>query len=268
MERFIKNNLKVFITMIITTIIVGSVSVYAASQYFAKDISFTPSDTNKENGFTATNVENALNQLYEKNSSTYDKLTNAKIKEIAGAKIGKDENNDLYFLFDGINDYIELETLPASINWTDGITLEYEVIYNAFNHWSRILDVSNGARSDNIIIANYSTTHNPIYHMFNGSTENTYIPSIINLNANQKYKIKIEYIKNSSNYTINFYLDDQLKETKTTNYTVRNVERKICYIGKSAFPNDGYFNGKIYYLKVDQANGENIIDINANKIFK
>lgn len=70
MKRFIKNNLKVFVAIIITTIIVGSVSVYAATTYFAKDISFTPSDNNKANGFTATNVEDALNELYKKSSNS------------------------------------------------------------------------------------------------------------------------------------------------------------------------------------------------------
>ena len=67
MKKFIKNNLKVFVTMVITTIIVGSVSVYAASQYFAKDITFTPTNDNfkKENGEPIDNVEDALNELYD-----------------------------------------------------------------------------------------------------------------------------------------------------------------------------------------------------------
>lgn len=71
MKSFIKNNLKVFVTMIITTIIVGSVSVYAASQYFAKDITFTPTNENfkKENGEAITNVEDALNELYNQKNN-------------------------------------------------------------------------------------------------------------------------------------------------------------------------------------------------------
>lgn len=66
MKKFIKNNLKIFLTIIITAIIIGSVSVYAASQYFARDISFTPTNENfkKENGETINNVEDALNTLY------------------------------------------------------------------------------------------------------------------------------------------------------------------------------------------------------------
>lgn len=87
MKNFIKNNLKVFVSIIVTTIIVGSVSVYAAGQYFAKDISFTPKNENfkKENGEPIDNVEDALNELYNKNNN---------IEFIAGKQVGN--NMDEY----------------------------------------------------------------------------------------------------------------------------------------------------------------------------
>lgn len=73
MKKFIKNNIKTFMTILITTIIVGSVSVYAASQYFAKDISFTPTNENfkKENGEPIDNVEDAINELYERENKFF-----------------------------------------------------------------------------------------------------------------------------------------------------------------------------------------------------
>lgn len=68
MREFIKNNLKVFVAVIITTIIVGSISVYADSQYLSKDIIFTPNNENfkKENGESIENVDDALDELYKK----------------------------------------------------------------------------------------------------------------------------------------------------------------------------------------------------------
>lgn len=77
MKNFIKNNLKVFVSIFVTTIIVGSVSVYAASQYFAKDITFTPTNENfkKENGESIDNVEDALNELYKKNINKNSDVT-------------------------------------------------------------------------------------------------------------------------------------------------------------------------------------------------
>lgn len=64
MKQFVKNNYKLLIAIIITTIVVTSGTVYAAQVYFAKDISFELSQKNKDNGFQATNVEDALNELY------------------------------------------------------------------------------------------------------------------------------------------------------------------------------------------------------------
>ena len=73
MKKFIKNNIKVFIATIISGIIFGGVGVYATSQHFAKDISFTPTNENfkKENGESITNVEDALNELYDR-KNTYE----------------------------------------------------------------------------------------------------------------------------------------------------------------------------------------------------
>lgn len=46
MKKFIKNNLKVCVTVIISGIVFTGIGVYAASKYFAKDINFTPSNEN------------------------------------------------------------------------------------------------------------------------------------------------------------------------------------------------------------------------------
>lgn len=75
MNKFLKNNLKVFVAVVISGIIFGGIGVYAASQYFAKDISFTPSDEKfkKENGEPIDNVEDALNELYKINGSDSNK---------------------------------------------------------------------------------------------------------------------------------------------------------------------------------------------------
>ena len=72
MKNFIKNNLKVFVAVIISGIIFTGIGVYAASQYFAKDISFTPTNENfkKENGESINNVEDALNELFLSQSKT------------------------------------------------------------------------------------------------------------------------------------------------------------------------------------------------------
>lgn len=65
MKKFMKRNIKVIVAVIITTLIVGTGTVYATYSYLASNISFTPTDSSWE----VTNVEDALNDLYDK---TYD----------------------------------------------------------------------------------------------------------------------------------------------------------------------------------------------------
>ena len=60
MKRIIKNNLRVVIAIIITAIVCISTTAYAAYNYYAKDISFTPSNES----WKVENVEDAINDLY------------------------------------------------------------------------------------------------------------------------------------------------------------------------------------------------------------
>lgn len=67
MKKIIKNNLKVVLAIIITAIICISTTAYAITKIYARDITFTATNEN----FTATNVEDAINELYE-NASNID----------------------------------------------------------------------------------------------------------------------------------------------------------------------------------------------------
>lgn len=63
----IKRKIKLILTILITSIVVGSISVFAVIKYYARDISYTPINENfkKENGEPIDNVEDALNELYK-----------------------------------------------------------------------------------------------------------------------------------------------------------------------------------------------------------
>lgn len=274
MKKFIKNNIKVFIATIISGIIFGGVGVYATSQYFAKDISFTPTNENfkKENGELVDNVEDAINSLYNNiESDLYTKLTqrltNQKISKLHnGVEIQKDENNDYYFNFDGVDDYVQIETLPASINWRDGFTIEFKAKWDAFNSWSRIFDFGNGAESDNILVTN--PTNILMFVGRNGSHEIMTKPNVVINNDTALFTITLTKIDNT--YNVDYYINKTLNYSHklTTNYLLQNIERRSNYLGRSNWASDSYFLGRIYSLKIDQADGTNIIDIDVNKIIK
>lgn len=60
MKQFLKNNLKVFVAVVLSGVLFTGIGVYATTQYLAKDITFTPNNEK----FEVTNVEDALNYLY------------------------------------------------------------------------------------------------------------------------------------------------------------------------------------------------------------
>lgn len=238
------------------------ISVFATYNYFAQNVIYKKSDG------TEISLDKALNELYNKNDNTpYDKLVNAHIKAINGAKILKDKNNDLYFYFDGIDDNIEIDSLSSEINWQDGIKIETKIQVDNFKAWGRIFQFSNDASyTDFIGISTGSALGNIEYFMYNGKNSKAFnIP--LGYDANSFINLKIEYLKNIENsFDVNMYVDGKLLYTTKTESTIRNVERSYSYIGSGN--NELYFNGRIYNFKIEQADGEEIINIDANKIFK
>lgn len=56
-------------------------------------------------------------------------------------------------VLDGVDDYLEVPTLPASIDWANGFTIEFEALWNEIEQMARIFDFGNGTASDNIAIS-------------------------------------------------------------------------------------------------------------------
>lgn len=215
-------------------------------------------------GLLTTNLtkKNKCN-IYFKDSTVPDKSENnftAVLKN--GASIKTDDNNIKYFSFDGEDDYIELPTLPANINWANGFTVEFKAQWLTFQRWSRIFDFGNGRDSDNIVVAqafaedvlvlggrsNITTTDNDVYLLNNAG--------LANLN-----EFKIEFLKTTDGYQIKTYQNGNLASTmdRTSSQGFRNVERKNNYIGKSNWQDDEYFKGNIYYLKITDSTGKIIL---------
>ena len=213
--------------------------------------------------FTTNLTKKSKCNIYFKDSAVYDKSDNnftAVLKN--GASIKTDDNNIKYFSFDGEDDYIELPTLPANINWADGFTVEFKAKWLSPNKWSRIFDFGNGCDSDNIIVSkggnldalvlggrsNITTTDNDAYLLNNAG--------LANLN-----EFKIEFLKTTDGYQIKTYQNGDLVSTmgRTSSQGFRNIERTTNYIGKSNWQHDDYFKGNIYYLKITDSAGKTIL---------
>ena len=86
------------------------------------------------------------------------------------------------------------------------------------------------------------------------------------LKLNEKVNIKIVYEKiDDNNYKVKFYKDGELVSEYQTKYTVNNIKRIYNYVGKANWSDCGYFKGKIYSLKITQADGKKILWYDVNK---
>ena len=141
---------KTILTIILTTLIVGCIGVYAGTKISATEVSYDEHTTVKEK----------LDDIYAKknNVNVWNNGNPLNLTLYNGCEIKKDEQNDYYLSFDGVDDYAQLDTLPATIDWSDGITVEFTAKWDAFNEWSRIFDFGN-AETDAIVIGNEHTSN-------------------------------------------------------------------------------------------------------------
>lgn len=120
MKKFIKNNIKVIIAVIISGVVFTTVGVYAASQILAKDISFTPKNENWE----VDNLEDAINDLYN-NSDSNIKINVTHIY----TELKQSVNYTHTFEEDGI---YAVGVLNGSYSKTVSITTDSEVLLNDY----------------------------------------------------------------------------------------------------------------------------------------
>ena len=186
-------------------------------------------------------------------------------KLVNGAKVVT-VNGEKAIELDGVDDYIEVPTLPSTIDFVSGYTVEVTMKWKEFSSFSRIMDFGNGSNADNLIIANWGTSYTPYLAYYNGST-NTYYPnSTITFSKNTKETYKFELIKGTEYYTLNIYLNG-IRNTSNSNTikvgSFKNIERKNNYIGNTNWT-DPFLNAYIYTFKILDANGKEILSYNAN----
>ncbi len=150
-------------------------------------------------------------------------------------------NSNGAYGFDGIDDYIDLGT------WTNGgaMSISFWARWDAFNNYSRIVDLGNGSSSNNIIVSNYQTGGRFFFQIYSTSTVGITTPSsVVDLGVWNYYTVTVDesgYMKSYMNGSI---------VAEGTGVLPRTVERAKQYVGKSNFTQDGFFNGAIDELRI------------------
>ena len=182
----------------------------------------------------------------------YDLSNNNYNGTLVNGAVIKEDDGQRGIFFDGTDDFVDIVDFPDTIDWNSGFTIEFKAKWLKLNAWSRILDFGNGAEKDNIVIANNGIANNIVLDTkYNNETRRVLIDKAINLDEIQH--IKIEVVKNDNGYTYNAYKNNELIKTQLTEVEdlLYNIPRTNNYLGKSNWLADDYFNGYIYYLKIN-----------------
>lgn len=235
------------------------------------------------NGNKITNVNelnaDKYNFFYNQTTNTMEGVTSInEIQDLSGkghtlylkngTSVKKDLDGNYYLDFDGEDDYGQINTLEESIDWQNGFEVEFEATWKEFYNWSRILDFGNGRDRDNILIANSETSGKLNFMIFNGSDGEEFEGATIP--QNQKVKFKIKYEKTGTDtYRVYLYKDGHQFLSRKTEVKVNNILRTRNYVGK---PNPNYTGedclcGRIYSLKITQADGTEILRYDLNEQF-
>jgi hypothetical protein len=145
--------------------------------------------------------------------------------------------------FDGRDDYFELP--PLEIDFSTGFTVEAWVRYSKFQHWSRIIDFGNGPLADYIVLANEATSANLILLVINqGSAQLLKVDGMLQADTWMHVAATIDV---SGQATL--YKNGQPCQSGPA-WLPASTPRQQCYIGRSNWPNDAYFAGRMSELRL------------------
>ncbi|MBD2458120.1 hypothetical protein H6G80_29150 [Nostoc sp. FACHB-87] len=145
--------------------------------------------------------------------------------------------------FNGQNNYV---SLPAvNIDYSQGFSVEAWVRYNSFKYWSRIIDFGNGVSSNNIVFANPETTNQLALDVKTSAGERR-ITSAAVLETG-KWTHLAATIDQSG--FAKLYKNGELIQSGQLQLPA-NINRTQNYIGRSNWPQDGYFDGQISEVRV------------------
>lgn len=145
--------------------------------------------------------------------------------------------------FDGVNDYVELPSTPE--NLFQSFTIESWVCYHELGNYTRIFDFGNGSASDNILLTNVGTTNNLGLHIYQGNnSQSIEIPNAIEIGEWLHITVTMDNAGNTTLYK-NGLLIGQKKL-----HLPRTLIRNQNYLGKSNWPNDAFFDGKMDEVRI------------------
>jgi hypothetical protein len=138
--------------------------------------------------------------------------------------------------FDGSDDHIDLPDMAT--DYTGGITVGAWVYCHSLQNWFRVLDLGNGAPSDNILFSNVGTSADLRFAIFQGSTlYSLTAPGVLETNRWLHLAATVDASGNAKLYKNGV-------QVASGNMSLPNlVNRTNNYLGRSNWAPDAYFDG-------------------------
>jgi hypothetical protein len=180
--------------------------------------------------------KNGLVGWWPFNGNANDESGNGNNGTVNGATLTTDRNGKVNsaYSFDGVDDYIDLS------DWSIGgeISISAWVKHNAYNHMSRIINLSNGQYLNSIIFANNNNTSSG--YITGDCTPTTVTQNLFSLNSWDFFVLKF-----TSDSICSIYKNGSLFSSFPIVCNIPNVKRLNQFLGKSDFSVDGYFKGEL-----------------------
>jgi hypothetical protein len=141
--------------------------------------------------------------------------------------------------FDGVDGYVDLDDWE----WGGALAIEVYVRYDSFNKWSRVLDLSSGKNSDNIILSNKDQGPTVSWAVRQGSHDK-------NLRMGSwDQSVWTHVVVSVMGTTMKVFKNGALVGSTENGHEPLFLTRTQHWLGRSAF-GDPYFEGSIAYVRM------------------
>ncbi|MBF0432555.1 MAG: DUF2341 domain-containing protein [Fibrobacteria bacterium] len=140
--------------------------------------------------------------------------------------------------FDGIAKYVDLGTIAS--DFIAGVSVCGWVRYEEFNNWSRIFEAGNGRRNDNIVFGNANASDSLAMHIYNDTAHLTNSGPVLRKNE-WEFVCASQDIDGATRY----FLNGIPAGTKEGGQSLKQVLRDSCFLARSTWVEDGYFQGQL-----------------------
>jgi hypothetical protein len=168
--------------------------------------------------------------------------------------VGFGSTNSGYFIFDGTNDYIDVDDF--NFDFTNGFTICAFCYPTAISNWGRIIDFGLGQANYNIELARYSNTNNFFLEVRSGTAPDQ---SAIISTGSQFVINKFHFIcgvvdggtPGSVSTARLFYNGNQISSSALGSIVLPStINRTSNYIARSNWSADSYYQGNIYFIQI------------------